>query len=87
MDRNFILALVLSMGVLLSWEAFVAGPQREALEAQRKAAAARAAEAAPAGDIAGGGADAPGSGVDAAGAQDVRGLGRTAEIGDVTLDE
>ncbi len=39
MDRNFILAIVLSMGVLLAWDMLVEAPRREALEAQREAAA------------------------------------------------
>lgn len=41
MDRNLILAIVLSLGVLLLWDLMVAGPQREALEAQREAEAAQ----------------------------------------------
>ena len=39
MDRNLILAIALSMGVLLFWDIFVSAPQREALEAQRAAQA------------------------------------------------
>ncbi|MEM9705950.1 MAG: membrane protein insertase YidC [Pseudomonadota bacterium] len=35
MDRNVLLAIALSIGVLLVWDVFVAGPQRQALEAQR----------------------------------------------------
>jgi len=41
MDRNFILAIVLSMGVLLAWDMLVESPQREL----RKEAAEAAAEA------------------------------------------
>lgn len=36
MDRNFILAIVLSMGVLLGWEVLIAGPQRDAISAARE---------------------------------------------------
>jgi YidC/Oxa1 family membrane protein insertase len=39
MDRNFILAIVLSGAVLFGWELFIAGPQRSAYEATQKAAA------------------------------------------------
>lgn len=39
MDRNLILAIGLSMGVLLFWDIFVSAPQRQALEAQRAAQA------------------------------------------------
>ncbi|MEE2691126.1 MAG: membrane protein insertase YidC [Pseudomonadota bacterium] len=40
MDRNFLLAIVLSLGVLLAWELLVSGPQTRAFrEAQRQAAA------------------------------------------------
>ncbi len=41
MDRNFILAIVLSMGVLLLWDLLVGAPQREATKAAREAAAAQ----------------------------------------------
>ncbi len=44
MDRNIVLAVVLSMAVLLGWELLVVGPQREALEAQRAVDAEAAAE-------------------------------------------
>ncbi|MEM9169474.1 MAG: membrane protein insertase YidC [Pseudomonadota bacterium] len=40
MDRNLLLAVVLSMGVLLIWDLLVVKPQREALKAEREAAAA-----------------------------------------------
>ena len=44
MDRNLILAIVLSMSVLLFWDIFISGPQREAyLEAQEAAQAEAAA--------------------------------------------
>lgn len=43
MDRNLILAIVLSAGVLFGWELFIAGPQREAQEAARQAAEAERA--------------------------------------------
>ncbi len=46
MDRNFILAITLSLGVILLWELLVAGPQREELQAAREAAAETAQEAA-----------------------------------------
>ena len=46
MDRNFILAIVLSMGVLIVWDVFYEAPRREAFEAQRRAAA-EAAETDP----------------------------------------
>ncbi len=39
MDRNFLLAIVLSLGVLLGWDLMVAGPQREQLREAREAAA------------------------------------------------
>jgi YidC/Oxa1 family membrane protein insertase len=51
MDRNFLLAIVLSLGVLLGWDMFIAGPQREQLREAREAAAA--AQPAQAQDIAG----------------------------------
>ncbi len=38
MDRNFILAMVLSVGVLLMWQQFVAGPQQEEFRAAQEAA-------------------------------------------------
>ena len=44
MDRNLLLAIVLSMGVLLGWEAFVIGPQRERLREAQEAQAIAAAE-------------------------------------------
>lgn len=37
MDRNFLLAIVLSMSVLIGWDLLVAGPQREAALEARKA--------------------------------------------------
>ena len=39
MDRNLILAIVLSAGVLLTWQFFIAGPQQKAYQAARQAAA------------------------------------------------
>ncbi len=39
MDRNLILAIVLSMGILFGWDLFVAGPQRKAAIEAREAAA------------------------------------------------
>lgn len=39
MDRNFILAIVLSMAVLLGWELLIGTPQRKAVEEARKAQA------------------------------------------------
>lgn len=42
MDRNLILAIALSMGVLLFWDFFFMAPQREAQEAAREAAAEQA---------------------------------------------
>ncbi|MEM8771504.1 MAG: membrane protein insertase YidC [Pseudomonadota bacterium] len=44
MDRNLILAIALSMGVLLFWDIFVSGPQRAEFEAAQKAAREAAAE-------------------------------------------
>lgn len=38
MDRNWILAIALSLGVLLFWEVFVVGPQQAAYRAAREAA-------------------------------------------------
>jgi len=46
MDRNLILAIVLSLGVFMGWEFFVLGPQRQALEAERAEQAAQAPTAA-----------------------------------------
>jgi YidC/Oxa1 family membrane protein insertase len=43
MDRNFILAIVLSAAMLLGWELFIAGPQREAFQAANPAPAPTAA--------------------------------------------
>ncbi len=54
MDRNTILAIALSMAVIIGWEMFVLGPQREAYEAAQQAAqeeAAAAAEAAGEGAV------------------------------------
>ena len=48
MDRNTILAFALAAAVLIGWEFFVAGPQREAYEAAREAAQEQAAAAAEA---------------------------------------
>ena len=42
MDRNLILAISLSMAVLLLWDIFIAGPQREAFETARQEAAENA---------------------------------------------
>jgi len=39
MDRNMIIAIVLSMAVLVGWQVLVIDPQREALEAAREAQA------------------------------------------------
>lgn len=48
MDRNLILAIVLSMGVFLGWDLLVLAPQREAQRAaQAEQAARQAAEAVP----------------------------------------
>ena len=44
MDRNLILALVLTGLILLGWDALVIGPQREALEAAQREAGIEAAE-------------------------------------------
>lgn len=44
MDRNFILAITLSLGVILLWDLLIAGPQREEQQAAREAAAEAAAE-------------------------------------------
>ena len=38
MDRNFILAIALSLGVILLWDLLIAGPQREEMQAAREAA-------------------------------------------------
>ena len=40
MDRNFILAIVLSLGVILLWDLAIMGPQREEMQAAREQAAA-----------------------------------------------
>lgn len=48
MDRNFILAIALSMAVLLGWDMLIEAPQREAREAARQAAI-EAAEQNPSG--------------------------------------
>ena len=45
MDRNLLLAIVLSVSVLLGWELFVGGPQREALQSARQEQAEQAARA------------------------------------------
>ena len=55
MDRNLILAIALSMGVLLAWDIFISGPQREAYQEAQKAA--QEAEAAAAADAETGEAD------------------------------
>ena len=39
MDRNTLLAIVLSMGVLLLWQIFVLSPEQERIKAAREAAA------------------------------------------------
>ncbi len=44
MDRNLILAIALSMGVLLMWDVFIAGPQREQMQAARQVAQEAAVE-------------------------------------------
>ncbi len=44
MDRNLILAIALSMGVLLMWDVFIAGPQREQMQSARQAAQEAAVE-------------------------------------------
>jgi len=49
MDRNFILAIVLSLGVLFLWDALVTGPQQKQLQAQRAQQAEQAEQAADAG--------------------------------------
>lgn len=48
MDRNLIMAIVLSMGVLLIWDFMVLGPQREAQEAARAEEALKAEQEAAA---------------------------------------
>lgn len=48
MDRNVILFIVLAAAVLIGWDTFVIGPQREALRAER---AAEAIKAPAAGDL------------------------------------
>ena len=53
MDRNLILAIVLSMGILLFWDLFIAGPQREAMNAEREAAEAQQAAQSENQDVAG----------------------------------
>lgn len=45
MDRNVILFIVLTAAVLIGWDAFVIGPQREAIRAERAAQAAAAPKA------------------------------------------
>lgn len=51
MDRNILLAIVLSLGIIIAWDLFVTGPQTRAYrEAQREAAAAREVETARAAD-------------------------------------
>ncbi len=49
MDRNFILAIALSMGVLIAWELFVSGPERARIIEARRTATEEQAKAAPAG--------------------------------------
>ncbi|MAW80000.1 MAG: membrane protein insertase YidC [Parvularcula sp.] len=51
MDRNLILAIVLSFGVFLLWDYMVLGPQREAQEAARQAQATEQTETAAAQDM------------------------------------
>ncbi len=46
MDRNLILAIALSMGILLAWDIFISGPQRDAFREAQEAAQAEAAAAA-----------------------------------------
>jgi YidC/Oxa1 family membrane protein insertase len=54
MDRNTLLFIVLTAAVLIGWEIFVVGPQREAMqERQRIERQAEAPAAAPVGDIEG----------------------------------
>lgn len=53
MDRNLILAIVLSIGVLVAWDLMVAGPQREAMKQAREVAAQQAEQVEQAGDVAG----------------------------------
>ena len=43
MDRNLILAIALSMGILVFWDFFVSGPQRQEFQEAQKAAQAEAA--------------------------------------------
>ena len=45
MDRNFILAMVLSVGVLLLWQQFIAGPEQERFRAAQEAAQESAQQA------------------------------------------
>lgn len=44
MDRNLILAIALSLGVLFAWEILVAGPEKERIRAAQEAARAQQAE-------------------------------------------
>ena len=39
-NRNFLLAIVLSMGVLVLWQVFILGPEQERIKQEREAAAA-----------------------------------------------
>ena len=47
-NRNFLVAIVLSILVLLGWQIFIVGPQTQKLQRQQEAAQQQAAENAPA---------------------------------------
>ena len=47
-NRNFLIAIALSLAVLLGWQFFVAGPQMQKAQQQQEIAAQQAAENAPA---------------------------------------
>ncbi|MEM9422987.1 MAG: membrane protein insertase YidC, partial [Pseudomonadota bacterium] len=51
MDRNFILALVLTALIFVGYDTLIVAPKREAIEAQRQAAAEQAAAEAEAGGV------------------------------------
>ena len=87
MDRNVILAVVLSMAVLLGWDLMIAGPQREAIEAQRRAAAEAAAEAAEQSGQAGTGAASGLAGPTAGVVGDMSGIGGLNAPAAATLED
>src|SRR5665213_4591646 len=47
-NRNFLIAIALSLAVLLGWQFFIAGPQMQKAQQQHEIAAQQAAENAPA---------------------------------------